>query len=241
LDVEPIGERVERLLMPPRITRGILALALLLVIAGCQIQGSSVEAPKEPLTLIPRNRWTYETPIGGKMRPMGRITRITVHGLSPEEASLVPSQETPQMLREIRKAQMKKFRIGDIAYHYIIDRKGDIWKGRSIEFKGFNFASPDADKGNIGILIIGNFEEGVPTAAQVTSLGRLLEALAAKHRIGARFIFTHAELNRLYGLRETSCPGKNLSPIVRDIRKRLPRENEFKGESVPEFHYKGLR
>ncbi len=241
LHVQPSREGVEGLFTPPRIAWLILGLLVLVVIGGCQIQGASKRASREPVVVISRNNWTYEGPIRAKVLLMERVTRITVHDLSDEEVSLPPTQDIPEMLREIRRKDMETLNTGDIAYHYIIDRNGRIWEGRDEKAQGLHFASADAESGNLSLLVIGNFEEETPSEAQVSSLRRLLEALAPKHGIGSRFIFTHQELNRLYGLEETACPGKNLSPIVKEIRKGLPDEESYKDYGRPRFRYKRIK
>jgi hypothetical protein len=68
--------------------------------------------------------------------------------------------------------------------------------------------------GNIGIMLIGNFEVEKPTKEQIASLKELLKYLQVKYP-------TLKLPSCLYGHKDfnyTDCPGTNLYPIVLDIK-----------------------
>lgn len=83
-------------------------------------------------------------------------------------------------------------------YHYFVNKKGDIFKGRPDDTigshaKGFNSTS-------IGICFEGNFEKETPTQEQIDAGLELVEYLKKKYGI-----------SRVKGHRElmaTSCPGR---------------------------------
>ena len=53
----------------------------------------------------------------------------------------------------------------DIGYHYVIDRQGRIWEGRELSWKGAHAGNKQANENNVGIALIGNFENVEPPAA----------------------------------------------------------------------------
>jgi hypothetical protein len=117
----------------------------------------------------------------------------------------------------------------DIGYHFVIDRAGTVHEGRALGIKGSHV--PFFNGGNVGILLLGNFEEGqeVPTEAMLAVLGLLVDVLslrfgiqsAAGHRVRERQNGQHGLLGA------TDCPGDVLIPHVRDhIRSRYPGSGE---------------
>lgn len=83
-------------------------------------------------------------------------------------------------------------------YHYFVNKKGDIFKGRPDDTigshaKGFNSTS-------IGICFEGNFEKETPTQEQIDVGLELVEYLKKKYGISR--VKGHGELMA------TSCPGK---------------------------------
>ncbi len=62
---------------------------------------------------------------------------------------------------------------GDIGYHLIVDPLGNAWQGRPLIWQGAHVK--DRNEGNIGILVVGNFEVGRPTGPQLDALVRMHE------------------------------------------------------------------
>ncbi len=101
----------------------------------------------------------------------------------------------------------------DIGYHFLIDGSGRVIQGRPTDLRGSHVAN--ANRGNIGIALMGDFNNQRPTPAQIESLRRLTAFLAAKYEIevmnpGA---FTgHSHYNR------TDCPGDRLNALLDVLR-----------------------
>jgi N-acetyl-anhydromuramyl-L-alanine amidase AmpD len=70
-----------------------------------------------------------------------------------------------------------------------------------------NWANEDA----VGICLVGNFNNSVPTARQMQSLARLTRFLQRRYRIPTSRIYGH---NTTPGARVTDCPGRNF-PMAR--------------------------
>ncbi len=110
---------------------------------------------------------------------------------------------------------------GDIGYHYVIDYSGRVWEGRPIEYQGAHAGNNDANKGNIGIVVFGNFDIQRPTQAQLSSLQTLTEQLMKQYDIPLSKVYTHCEIRKVCGLGATDCPGKYLQAQVDLMRKRF--------------------
>ena len=108
-----------------------------------------------------------------------------------------------------------------IGYHYVIHADGIIYRGRPEDKAGahaYQDAKHEANSDGIGICIVGNFETGVPTEAQLASTVDLVRDIRTRHPgisvIGHRDVMA------------TACPGRNF-PWV-ELKKRL------EGEQVAE-------
>ena len=66
---------------------------------------------------------------------------------------------------------------------------------------------------NLGIVLLGNFEAQMPTAAQVWSLSAFIGFVRGVYGIGLESVFTHGELGM------TSCPGRNLQAAMDRTRR----------------------
>lgn len=101
-----------------------------------------------------------------------------------------------------------------IGYHYVIHADGIIYRGRPEDKAGahaYQDAKHEANSDGIGICIVGNFETGVPTEAQLASTVDLVRDIRTRHPgisvIGHRDVMA------------TACPGRNF-PWV-ELKKRL--------------------
>ena len=87
-----------------------------------------------------------------------------------------------------------------IGYHYYINKKGIIYRGRPEKYSGSH--AIDYNSISIGVCLSGNFEEEEPNVNQITSLIELLHHLRAKY--SNTEIVGHRDLNA------TACPGNFL-------------------------------
>ena len=152
-------------------------------------------------TVIPRSQWTSEPPIMSRADPMRGYQRITVHhdGMSPFYSG--SKSDAARRLESIRRAHVGQG-WADIGYHFSVDPAGNVWACRPLNLQGAHVK--DQNPGNIGVMVMGNFEQQAPTPAAVDSLERFIGALMRQYRIGTRSVFTHRELA------STACPGRNL-------------------------------
>jgi hypothetical protein len=105
-------------------------------------------------------------------------------------------------------------RWGDVGYHYLIDPEGRIYEGRRLAWRGAHVAGLNDHK--IGICLLGNFEVTKPTAASLSTLGRLLDDLRSRNNIPRSRVSHHTALASAG--HATECPGRNLIGWVQNYR-----------------------
>lgn len=110
----------------------------------------------------------------------------------------------------------------DIGYHYIITngKKNGNWKagedgevqdGRPVEKMGAH--AKGANKGSIGISLVGTFGKTEPTPLQIASLIRLLTEFCQKYELNPlEDILAHRDVGN------TDCPGDNLYRLLAIIK-----------------------
>jgi N-acetyl-anhydromuramyl-L-alanine amidase AmpD len=166
--------------------------------------------------IISRNTWnalelSSSTALYKYNKPMKEVlARIIIHH------SAFSDQPGPKFLQEY---QMLRMRYDDIAYHYIIGKRGEIYEGRPIEYMGAHAGETreandlanrmrlglieenleeamrlDPDYGSIGICLDGNFENDEPGEEQLQSLSGLIEHLQQKYSIEKNQIYMHSEV-----------------------------------------------
>lgn len=168
--------------------------------------------PLDGLGPLSRHHWTRTGPIAGRVNPIVRASRITVHHEGWQPVWYTDQRVTAARIEEIRATHVRDRGWGDIGYHYIVDRAGRVWEGRDIRYQGAHVSQHNEQ--NIGVMCLGNFEQQSPSDAQLNGLTRTLQALTRQHRIAPGRVYTHRELM------PTACPGRNLQPRVASIRGR---------------------
>jgi len=163
----------------------------------------------------PRFLWAKGRPIVAQMNPMLPVTCVTVHHDGLED--LFWGTKAAEVC-----TRLERYRVGhlargwaDIGYHLAIDRGGTLWQGRAIRWQGAHVQF--RNEGNIGILVMGNFDLQSPTVAQLVTLTRVLRELRTTYGIRRGRVYTHKE----WPGAQTACPGRSLQPKVADIRKSI--------------------
>jgi len=174
------------------------------------------EAPAaaERLVMNPRTVWRAEPETVAKLNRMGTVTRLTLH----HEGEPTPNEDTSRdqvgaTLRRIQVEHRRRMNAGDIGYHYVIDRRGELWQGRSLHWQGAHVKAQN--EGNIGIMLLGNFDLQSPTEPQLETLRRTVARLASWYKIPSSRLFLHSDLAT------TRCPGIHLRPRFSAFRDGL--------------------
>jgi len=182
-------------------------------------------APEEVIpgapTILARSTWSKQAPITPRLEAMGAITRLTIHHEGMDAERFATQQDVIDQLRKIQTEHERRMHAGDIGYHYIVDCAGRVWEGRQLKYQGAHAGNGDANRGNIGIVLMGNFEIQKPTAAQIASMKNLVNYLMVKYRIPVTRVYTHCEIRNKYDIGNTACPGRYLQREVDALRRQL--------------------
>jgi hypothetical protein len=188
------------------------------MIASCdRMLGAMPVGQALALSVIPRTQWGAKPAHYNHMdKNRGGYRRITVHHSAerePPELNGSMGQSTAAV-RSIQKAHMdgKETGYGDIGYHFVVDPYGRVFQGREIEWQGAHAAGANNIQ-NIGICVIGNFDEQVPTKAALEKLRQLIDNLRSTWKIQRDQVLTHQQLKK------TECPGRNLARWVEAYRR----------------------
>jgi hypothetical protein len=163
------------------------------------------------ISVNPRSTWTNGQPKMHLSKPMNGVQLITVHHDALNSAGKRGRAFAIDRLARVRREHLSRDATWvDIGYHYIIDPDGQVWEGRPLSIEGAHVARTNDH--NMGIMVMGNFDEHRPTQAQIDTLDAFLVQQMTTHRVGVKNLYTHQEL------KSTACPGRNLQAYMRQTR-----------------------
>lgn len=155
--------------------------------------------------VIAREGWRAKKPKGAFI-PQA-IDRLTVHHSA---TPLKNNADAPAHFRLFQKIHLRKR--PDIAYHLLIDRKGNIYEGRPILARGESTATKKSNgydaTGHLLVMCDGNFETQNLSQAQAESLANVLAWASVRFNVSPATIRGH----RNYA--PTACPGKHLYELI---------------------------
>ncbi len=172
---------------------------------GAEPTGSGPAAVAQVGGLIRRSAWRARQPNRSELsRSRSPWRWITVHHsvVRTEDTSAAATFDTA---RGIQRDHMDSKGWGDIGYHFLIDPAGRVVEGRELIWQGAH-AGGRNNVGNVGICLLGNFDEDQPTRAAIASLDRLVFELQQKLGIPRLNVRPHR------AWKETACPGQHLMP-----------------------------
>ena len=162
--------------------------------------------------ILARSSWSTTGPIASRVNPMNGVNRVTVHHEGSTPFWATDQAGSAARVEQVRRAHVNGNGWGDIGYHVVIDRAGRAWEGRSLSSQGAHVSQ--TNEHNIGVMLLGNFQEQSPSQQQLASLAAVLQGMKATYRVPRGRFYTHREL------KPTQCPGRNLQPSVDAIRTR---------------------
>jgi hypothetical protein len=149
------------------------------------------------------------------------IDEVTIH----HSASAFHSQNSAAPAR-MRSHQRFHIDQGwpDIAYHFMIDRNGNVYEGRSPIGRGDTFTEYDPS-GHFLVMIDGDFNSQIPSAVQVESLARMVAWGIEEYGIDPTRVAGHRDHA------STSCPGEHLYELLEsgDLARRVAELNDGGG------------
>jgi hypothetical protein len=150
---------------------------------------------------------------------MRDIDYLIVHHVGDMPAGF-PVEDPVETVRSWHKARGWS----DIGYHKVICPSGAVKQGRADAVVGAHAFG--ANGPSLGILVVGNGNEGPMTKAQRKSLVTVAATLCKRHGIPPSHIIGHRDVSRLFpGGAASDCPGKfiyaELSAIRREVEAYL--------------------
>ena len=140
---------------------------------------------------------------------MGRVNKITIHHEGSSPFYSTNQGDVARRLESIRAGHVSKG-WADIGYHYVIDPAGRVWQGRPTSLQGAHVK--DENPGNLGVMVLGNFESQRATPAQLATLDQFVASQMRQYGVSVRNVYTHREL------RPTACPGRSLQAYMLQTR-----------------------
>lgn len=131
----------------------------------------------------------------------GRWKHIVLHHSGTSEGSAKGMNEYHLRVRHMENG---------LAYHFVIGNgrgmgDGEIYVGNrwKKQLNGGHLASEVQNQTSLGICLVGNFDQKVPSSRQLNSLVALLKALQRHCNLGDKAVVTHQQINTIH----TRCPG----------------------------------
>ena len=176
----------------------------------------SRQVPARP-TIAPARATGNKTPSSWKpLKTVRRWNSIVLHHTATEAGSVASIHAN-----HLQRTTGGKPWLG-IGYHFVVGNgKGmpdgyiePTFRWRN-QLQGAHAGQKDHNQHGIGIALIGNFEKRPPTAAQLSSLRRLIVHLRSVYAIPANGLVGHSDI------KATACPGKlfPLANLKRDFAK----------------------
>jgi hypothetical protein len=168
--------------------------------------------------VIPRARWARGNPDGSDLNKMiVPIKWVTIHHDGLDSPMTETSMDASAARIEWIRCGHRGRGFSDIGYHYVIDRDGRVWEGRSLRWQGAHVSKHNEQ--NIGILVMGNFDIQRPSQQQLDGMQKWVSTLLKRYRLEDARVRTHGE----WPGAKTACPGKHLQAAVANIRRKKTR------------------
>ena len=193
--------------------RGALNLAGAVTLAAWGLGNAPAFAdPATSGVILPRAAWGARPP-----RPGGQphtITRMTVHHSAvalPDNRGIVARLQQHQRYHQDDKGWI------DIAYHYAVDRNGNIFALRDTAIAGDTATDYDTT-GHFLVLCEGDFDQETVSEAQLNGAALIFAWATKQFGITTNTLASHKEVTSV-----TSCPGTTLESHMTsgDLRSRI--------------------
>jgi len=214
--------RIERssLATDSHLRRAEYGLAQLERVKALEDRTGATPASTGSVQVLPRSRWRPERADTSDMtRASGTWSRLTVHhtnmeGLPAPRPGAGEAQNASYM-RRLQRAHQVTNGWADLGYQFVIDADGRLWEGRGLSYVGAHVGRRGGQNNNlenIGISLMGNFENSSPSQAALRTLAATLDDFRRRYRIARSAVYGHREF------KNTACPGDVLMSWVSSYR-----------------------
>ncbi len=164
-----------------------------------------------PPPVHPRAEWRAQPPTN-PLSPDPLPWRITLHHTDGRyTANLAESLDETRFIQDFHQNGRKW---SDIAYHFVVDPRGNIIEGRPLETLGAHTLSNN--EGNVGIVLLGTYH--APKNDQTTAAQLAAVAVIGRFLV-KRFGIDPASLKGHRDYKQTDCPGDLAYPKLSELRK----------------------
>jgi hypothetical protein len=185
------------------------------LVEGQVVEGQVVErrvVPDRAYVVVPRSAWGAAA-LRDNHDPMAGVRRITVHHTA--ELPAMSTRTDMELVKGVQRFHQDDRGWADIGYHYLIGRDGRVYQGRELRIQGAH-AGGGNNAENLGVSVIGDFSDGLPSETTLTTLERFLVDQMRTHDVGPDQLFGHREF------KPTACPGDALFAWLESFRSKLP-------------------
>lgn len=173
-------------------------------------QSAAIPATPREIPLISRAAWGALKPRRG-LQPHTPV-RLTLHHSG---VRLTADSESPDRLQVHQRWHMIEKGHPDIDYHFVVDRRGNVFQGRNPKFRGDTQTDYDPT-GHFLVCCEGDYQGAsgpaqVPTRPMLRSVALLFAAAAQRWDIDPDTLNGHRDYTSM-----TSCPGGQLERLVRN-------------------------
>ncbi|HWC32743.1 MAG TPA: peptidoglycan recognition family protein [Actinomycetota bacterium] len=155
------------------------------------------------MRILPRSAWGAEPPRGPLRRH--RIERVIVH----ESGHVVRDERDTLANLPAYQADHLARGWSDLAYHFVIDARGNVYRGRRPSTVGDTATDYDP-RGSLLVMCDGAFRWQRPGAEQVRALIHLLAWAQDTYGVAPQDIATHRDVAPI------ACPGARLHGLFAD-------------------------
>ena len=166
--------------------------------------------PRQRVRVICRDALGLEEPARDERRHELRL--LTLHHTA---APLPDNRKAPERLRG-HQAYHRAQGWPDIAYHYGVDQRGNVYELRAVDRPGDTFTDYDPG-GHFLVVCEGNYDQQQPTDAMLAATAEILAHGAATYGLGADSLTGHRDHAA------TTCPGDALQSRLGELRDEVAR------------------
>ncbi len=163
----------------------------------------------ETLEVIGRDGWRAAAVSGSFVSHVPE--RITIHHTA---VALDQNREAPGRIRGHQRFHQETKGWPDLAYHFMIDRDGNVYEGRPVDVRGDTATEYDPT-GHLLPCLEGDYDSQQPTDGQLESLVRLMAWMVSSFGVPVETIGGHRDHA------STTCPGEAVYPLLDDLKARV--------------------